>query len=189
MHNTNSHFLNDGHFRISNEELYSQNHVASSSSPSTSLVSAILQKNPRRLLEQLQRHTHYKLQHSDLEELHHLLLNQPLVCNTDAGRSVATGSPGSASSSGNSSGSGGCGSEKSFRFSERDTLLLTPELPADALCGLGGSPVAVQKESKSSSAVKSMSDPLVDTDSNSDTGLSSLHSSSDEGTYILDTLV
>ncbi len=185
MH-TNSHFLNDGHFRISNEELYSQNHVASSSS-STSL-SAILHKNPRRLLEQLQRHTHYKFQQSDLEELQNLLLNQPLVCNTDAGRSVATSSPGSASSSGNSSGSGGCGSEKSFLYSERDMLLLTPELPADALCGLKGSPVAVQKESKSSTG-KSMSDPLVDTDSNSDTGLSSLHSSSDEGTYILDTLV
>ena len=35
---------------------------------------------------------------------------------------------------------------------------------------------------------KSM-DNVGDTDSNSDTGLSSLHSSSDEGTYVLDTLV
>ena len=32
-------------------------------------------------------------------------------------------------------------------------------------------------------------DPSGDLDSNSDTGLSSLHSSSDEGTYVLDTLV
>jgi hypothetical protein len=45
-------------------------------------------------------------------------------------------------------------------------------------------------KASSSSALKSMtSDSHGDTDSNSDTGLSSLHSSSDEGTYILDTLV
>jgi hypothetical protein len=42
---------------------------------------------------------------------------------------------------------------------------------------------------KASALKSAMSDPLGDTDSNSDTGLSSLHSSSDEGTYILDTLV
>ena len=39
-----------------------------------------------------------------------------------------------------------------------------------------------------SSKSKSL-DNVGDTDSNSDTGLSSLHSSSDEGTYVLDTLV
>ncbi len=177
----NSHFLNDGHFRISNEELYFHNHVASPT------VTPVLAKNPRVLYEQLQRKTHYKLPQSDLEELR-LLSDQPPVCNADASRSVVTGSPGSASSSGNSSGSGGGGSEKSVRFSDRDTVLSTPELPPDPPCGRGGSTVALQSTSKSS-ARKSMSDPMADTDSNSDTGLSSLHSSSDEGTYILDTLV
>ncbi len=162
-----SQFLNDGHFRISNEELYFQNHVG---------------KNPRTLCEQLRRQTHYKMPHSDLEELQ-LLSDQPPVCDTEASRSVVTGSPGSASSSGNSSGSGGGGSEKSVRFSDRDTVLSTPELPLDPPCA-----VPVQSTSKST-ARKPLSDSMADTDSNSDTGLSSLHSSSDEGTYILDTLV
>ena len=114
----NGHFLNDGHFRISNEELYSANHLSSSSSASN---------NPRMLYDQLQRRLQIKTSSPDLDELQ-LLAGQQPGC-TDVNRISATGSPGSASSSGNSSGSGGCGSEKSVRFSDRDLILSTPELP------------------------------------------------------------
>lgn len=181
------HFLNDGHFRISNEELYSANHHVSSAS-----------NNPRMLYDQLQRRLQIKTSSADLEELQLLSSQQP-GC-TDVGRISATGSPGSASSSGNSSGSsGGCGSEKSVRFSDRDLILSTPELPdlprmrpkIESVKGSGGVVLATSKASSSSAkkSISTASDPHGDTDSNSDTGLSSLHSSSDEGTYILDTLV
>ena len=50
-----------------------------------------------------------------------------------------------------------------------------------------------QKKTKSVLKALGVTDPSAvgtgDLDSNSDTGLSSLHSSSDEGTYVLDTLV
>lgn len=178
------HFLNDGHFRISNEELYAANPVSVSSS-----------NNPRMLYDQLQRRLQIKTSASDLEELHLLSSQQP-GC-TDISRISATGSPGSASSSGNSSGSGGCGSEKSVRFSDRDLILSTPELPDLPISRslvrpkLDSIPVGPSSSGtvKASALKSAMSDPLGDTDSNSDTGLSSLHSSSDEGTYILDTLV
>ena len=185
----NGHFLNDGHFRISNEELYSANHLSSSSSASN---------NPRMLYDQLQRRLQIKTSSPDLDELQ-LLAGQQPGC-TDVNRISATGSPGSASSSGNSSGSGGCGSEKSVRFSDRDLILSTPELP-DLPLPLSrprpktdpakvGPPGVVSSTSKSSTLKPMSSDSHGgDTDSNSDTGLSSLHSSSDEGTYILDTLV
>ena len=51
---------------------------------------------------------------------------------------------------------------------------------------VGASPPAVSQYTKS---ILKAVDPSGDLDSNSDTGLSSLHSSSDEGTYVLDTLV
>jgi hypothetical protein len=170
------HFLNDGHFRISNEELYSGNHVAAPSSG-----------NPRMLYDQLQRRLQIKTSSPDLDELQLLSGRQP-VC-TDPGRISATGSPGSASSSGNSSGSGGCGSEKSVRFSDRDLILSTPELPDLPRTRTETSKVSSGNGVSVKSALKTLSDAHGDTDSNSDTGLSSLHSSSDEGTYILDTLV
>ena len=128
-------------------------------------------------------------------------------------RSDATGSPGS--SSGNSSGSSN--SEKSVRFSDRDLIMATPDLPplppddfqqqrgavprnptaaagkstGRACGGSTDSPAAgaaAAAKSFAKSILKAV-DPSGDLDSNSDTGLSSLHSSSDEGTYVLDTLV
>ena len=102
-------------------------------------------------------------------------------------RIKATGSPGSNSSSGNSSGSG-ASYEKSVRFNDRQLILSTPELP--------DLPPVQQQRTKSilkpGDTVPSTGisgGPSDNTDSNSDTGLSSLHSSSDEGTYVLDTLV
>ena len=130
-------------------------------------------------------------------------------------RSDATGSPGS--SSGNSSGSSN--SEKSVRFSDRDLIMATPDLPplppddfqqqrgavsriptaaagksttGRACGGSSDSPAAAGAAAAAKSFAKSILkavDPSGDLDSNSDTGLSSLHSSSDEGTYVLDTLV
>ena len=123
-------------------------------------------------------------------------------------RSDATGSPGS--SSGNSSGSSN--SEKSVRFSDRDLIMATPDLPplppddfqqqrgavprnpaaarksTGRACGGSDSPAGAAAKSFAKSILKAV-DPSGDLDSNSDTGLSSLHSSSDEGTYVLDTLV
>ena len=127
-------------------------------------------------------------------------------------RSDATGSPGS--SSGNSSGSSN--SEKSVRFSDRDLIMATPDLPplppddfqqqrgavprnptaaagkstTGRACGGSDSPAGAGAAAKSfAKSILKAVDPSGDLDSNSDTGLSSLHSSSDEGTYVLDTLV
>ena len=126
-------------------------------------------------------------------------------------RSDATGSPGS--SSGNSSGSSN--SEKSVRFSDRDLIMATPDLPplppddfqqqrgavprnpaaaagksTGRACGGSDSPAGAAAAAKSfARSILKAVDPSGDLDSNSDTGLSSLHSSSDEGTYVLDTLV
>ena len=66
------HFLNDGHFRISNEELYSANPVSATSSANT-----LLGKDPRMLYDQLQRRLQIKTTTSDLEELHLLATQQP----------------------------------------------------------------------------------------------------------------
>ena len=104
----------------------------------------------------------------------------------DNTRIKATGSPGSNSSSGNSSGSG-ASYEKSVRFSDRELILSTPELPD----------LPSESSQKAKSILKAGEGVVSgngvstgdNTDSNSDTGLSSLHSSSDEGTYVLDTLV
>ena len=108
-----------------------------------------------------------------------------------------------------------------MRFSERDLIMATPDLPplppddfqqlrGAASCSSrslaaavenskGGRGVGESSDSAAatgSTAAKSYAksilkavDPSGDLDSNSDTGLSSLHSSSDEGTYVLDTLV
>ena len=137
-------------------------------------------------------------------------------------RISATGSPGSNSSSGNSSGSGGSaymeGVNKSVRFSDREQVLATPDLPdvpeskkfhhqrapnpilkspqshsdSHHRHQINGSSSSSNRNSSSvntvNGAVNAANNP-GDTDSNSDTGLSSLHSSSDEGTYVLDTLV
>ena len=137
-------------------------------------------------------------------------------------RISATGSPGSNSSSGNSSGSGGSaymeGVNKSVRFSDREQVLATPDLPdvpeskkfhhqrapnpilkspqshsdSHHRHQINGGSSSSNRNSSSvntvNGAVNAANNP-GDTDSNSDTGLSSLHSSSDEGTYVLDTLV
>jgi hypothetical protein len=141
-------------------------------------------QEPSVLYDELQRRLRIKTSTScTLDELR---LQSP-----DTNRIKATGSPGSNSSSGNSSGSG-ASYEKSVRFSDRELILSTPELPPDL-------PSSVQQQQHPMSKAKSIlkpGDPGTNvhlhpdnTDSNSDTGLSSLHSSSDEGTYVLDTLV
>merc|ERR1712113_622180 len=123
-------------------------------------------------------------------------------------RIKATGSPGSNSSSGNSSGSA-ASYEKSVRFSDREMILSTPELPDLPNDQINSSCNSSSSNSKAKSILKAgevaamaMASSMAqnsngtiinghgdNTDSNSDTGLSSLHSSSDEGTYVLDTLV
>lgn len=135
----------------------------------------------------------YQLSSSQLYEENNPKVN-PTKHNTDddlyklhilPDRINATGSPGS--SSGNSTSGCGTGSEKSVRFCDRDTIMATPDLPPLPQGDFPG-----QKSSNVSSYTKSILksvDPSGDLDSNSDTGLSSLHSSSDEGTYVLDTLV
>ena len=115
---------------------------------------------------------------------------------TDASRINTTGSPGS-STSGNSSGSGTTAySDKSavVRFSDRDVIMATPDLPplppdADFPLGSCSSLLRGQHVSQYTKSILKSVDASGDLDSNSDTGLSSLHSSSDEGTYVLDTLV
>jgi hypothetical protein len=84
-----------------------------------------------------------------------------------AGRTSVTGTPES-SSSGNSSGSS---SEKSVRF------CLDPPVTSSS---------STNRLGKGSGKLRERSG---DGDNNSDTGLSSLHSSSDEGTYEIGTLV
>jgi len=123
--------------------------------------------------------------------------------NDACNRIKATGSPGSNSSSGNSSGSG-ASYEKSVRFNDRQMILSTPELPDLALPTVPPSTqnIQQQQQQRTKSILKpgdtvpgvpgvthGNPGPGDNTDSNSDTGLSSLHSSSDEGTYVLDTLV
>ena len=90
-----------------------------------------------------------------------------------SGRTSATGTPES-SSSGNSSGSS---SEKSVRFC-LDRRKLEPMTSSSGRCS-GKSPGKIRENSGGGG----------DADTNSDTGLSSLHSSSDEGTYEIGTLV
>ena len=116
----------------------------------------------------------------------------------DANRINATGSPGSASSSGNSSGSGASYESKSVRFSDRELILSTPELPdLPAEQPPKCKQTAAQQQSRQNKSIlkagengaSTSSNSHQNEDSNSDTGLSSLHSSSDEGTYVLDTLV
>ncbi len=143
-------------------------------------------QEPGALYDELQRRLQIKT--SSMVGLDDLHLTSP-----DTSRIKATGSPGSNSSSGNSSGSG-ASYEKSVRFNDRQLILSTPELPDLP-------PVVSQNQQtnhlnpgRTKSILKPMesSNPTNatdNTDSNSDTGLSSLHSSSDEGTYVLDTLV
>ena len=103
------------------------------------------------------------------------------------------------------------GVNKSVRFSDREQVLATPDLPSEVPESKKfhhqrvPNPILKSPQSHSDShrhqvnsnsssvntvngAVNGANNP-GDTDSNSDTGLSSLHSSSDEGTYVLDTLV
>ncbi len=132
-----------------------------------------------------------------------------------AARISATGSPGSQSGSSTS----GCGTAGSSSNDDgvgagaggghvRSSVNATPDLPplppGDYLPPPNHPPGASgptrkqrqgQKQQKASSRSQQLrqmlksADPSGDLDSNSDTGLSSLHSSSDEGTYVLDTLV
>ncbi len=144
---------------------------------------------PRQHLEEQLRKLHIKTATaSSADPLEQL--NQDSVA-----RSTATGSPGSSSStSGNSSGGASGGSEKSVRFSDRDLVMATPDLPPLPSEDPAAETVASKTSSSYNSSATTKSilkavDPSGDLDSNSDTGLSSLHSSSDEGTYVLDTLV
>ena len=153
----------NGHYNIlTNEQLYE-------GGPSAQEPSALYDELQRRL----------RIKTSCLDDLR---LQSP-----DSTRIKATGSPGSNSSSGNSSGSG-ASYEKSVRFSDRQLILSTPELPD--LPNTGNHTNHHHKKSilkaESGGSTNQNGD---NTDSNSDTGLSSLHSSSDEGTYVLDTLV
>ena len=191
----------NGHYQISNEQLYD-----------TTVTSGHLNSDPRALYDELQRRLHIKT------SMHHHEAGALTSTFVDPNNRIsATGSPGSASSSGNSSGSSGCAYlEKSVRFSDREQVLATPDLPelppeseepsSSSAAAMGAGAVMKQSGSKKSKPIlKSPSSehhhqsssrggggPNAnpgDTDSNSDTGLSSLHSSSDEGTYVLDTLV
>ena len=175
--NTTGHYDNI----LTNEQLYEGPH-----------------QEPSALYDELQRRLRIKT--TCLEDFRNL--QSPDMINT---RIKATGSPGSNSSSGNSSGSA-ASYEKSVRFSDREMILSTPELP-DLPSDI--SPISCNSSSNSKAksilkasevaamAMASMapnSNSAIihggdNTDSNSDTGLSSLHSSSDEGTYVLDTLV
>lgn len=127
---------------------------------------------PGALYDELQRRLRIKTTISDLG------------LSPNESRIKATGSPGSNSSSGNSSGSG-ASYEKSVRFNDRQLILSTPELP-----DLGPTSQSIaSKKSILKPGENGQNGQQDNTDSNSDTGLSSLHSSSDEGTYVLDTLV
>ena len=177
------------HMALSSSQLYEQADGAAASVSSAA-----------KLYEQMQR-LHVKT--GALE-----LLGVPSSSCTDTSRINATGSPGS-STSGNSS-SGCTGSEKSVRFSDRDMIMATPDLPplpADDFpeagdgksAGAGNAPAKAPAAgggnranggvSQFTKSILKSVDASGDLDSNSDTGLSSLHSSSDEGTYVLDTLV
>ena len=167
----------NGHYQITNEQLYD-----------TTVTSAMMGDDPRTLYNELQRRLHIKT--SGLPDLPSSL---PSGCLVDPNNRIsATGSPGSASSSGNSSGSGGS-YEKSVRFSDREMVMATPDLPdlPDDLPSDSSNGALVKSQASGSrhKSILKTAEPHGDTDSNSDTGLSSLHSSSDEGTYVLDTLV
>ena len=161
---------NTGHYQIlTNEQLYSNAGAGAKNEPST-------------IYDELQRRLRIKTSYD-----HDLRASLP---SPDAHRIKATGSPGSNSSSGNSSGSS-VSYEKSVRFSDRQLILSTPELP-----DLPPNPQykksilkGIEPGTSNREVVGSTNQNGDNTDSNSDTGLSSLHSSSDEGTYVLDTLV
>ena len=162
---------NPGHYNIlTNEQLYEMSNGA--------------KNEPSALYDELQRRLRIKTSCLD----HDLRASLP---SPDSHRIKATGSPGSNSSSGNSSGSG-VSYEKSVRFSDRQLILSTPELPdlQPSNHQLSGKKSILKAEHPNVPVSSTNSNQNGDnTDSNSDTGLSSLHSSSDEGTYVLDTLV
>ena len=145
--------LRNGHFQISNEQLYDQNHLSShnptgnSKHPNMYGSQGFQQQDPRSLYDELQRRLQIKTNElqENCEELQtlqptykssisgHLGNGMMMLDQNITNRITATGSPGSASSSGNSSGSGGSygsqGDGKTVRFSEMDMRLATPELP------------------------------------------------------------
>ena len=148
--------LRNGHFQISNEQLYDQNHVSSHNPTSTNKIptlndQGLQQQDPRSLYDELQRRLQIKSSElqENCEELQTLqpsynkssisghlsngVMGMIMLDPNITSRITATGSPGSASSSGNSSGSGGSygsqGDGKTVRFSEMDRILATPELP------------------------------------------------------------
>ena len=145
--------LRNGHFQISNEQLYDQNHLSShnptgnNKRPNMYGSQGFQQQDPRSLYDELQRRLQIKTTelNENCEELQTLqpnyksgisghLGNEMMMYDQNiTNRITATGSPGSASSSGNSSGSGGSygshGDGKTVRFSEMDMRLGTPELP------------------------------------------------------------
>ena len=118
---------------------------------------------------------------------------QPPRSASSSSRLNSTGSPGSSS---------GCGTgSENGTANNRDASVSTPDLPplppefylplaksSKKKCPAAASSMTSARASFAKSILKSI-DPSGDLDSNSDTGLSSLHSSSDEGTYVLDTLV
>ena len=146
--------LRNGHFQISNEQLYDQTHLSSHNPvgginkkvPTNNGNQELQQQDPRSLYDELQRRLQIKTSElqENCDELQTLQPNISGHLNRDmmgmimldpniTNRITATGSPGSASSSGNSSGSGGSygsqGEGKTVRFSEMDRILATPELP------------------------------------------------------------
>merc|ERR1712223_1523504 len=167
------------------------------------------QQEPGALYDELQRRLRIKTSVvsnnvSDPHDLGRLGLEDCLRLqspdNDACNRIKATGSPGSNSSSGNSSGSG-ASYEKSVRSNDRQLILSTPELPDPPPSTVAPSTQQLQQQQQQRTksilkpgetvpgSIPGNGGPSDNTDSNSDTGLSSLHSSSDEGTYVLDTLV
>merc|ERR1719414_480566 len=142
--------LRNGHFQISNEQLYDQSHLSSHNPTGSNKIpnmygrQGFQQQDPRSLYDELQRRLQIKTTelNENCEELQTLqpnyksghLGNEMMMYDQNiTNRITATGSPGSASSSGNSSGSGGSygsqGDGKTVRFSDMDMRLGTPELP------------------------------------------------------------
>jgi hypothetical protein len=179
------------HYTLSNSQLYEDS--GGGSGPTGSVTA-----REKQLYTTLQK-LHIKTVAASGDPLEQLLCGKLVSASIehDAARSNATGSPGS--SSGNSSGGSTGSSEKSVRFSERDLIMATPDLPPllpESEADFATSSSDQQKNSTGSAtrtlytkSILKAVDPSGDLDSNSDTGLSSLHSSSDEGTYVLDTLV
>ncbi len=186
---------------------------ASSSSVSKYLLSnSQLYPSPQLQQQQQQQQQHLRRLQQQLPMPHQLTTRHhpqlPPVSQADpiaARRISATGSPGSNSSSSNgSSSSSGCGTAGSSSSSNDGgaTALsrasnATPDLPplppGDFMPPPGASASKSGGRTRQHQAMMKhllkSADPSGDLDSNSDTGLSSLHSSSDEGTYVLDTLV